>query len=81
MLVDTDYSDTEQKHYPQPNVLINTNDVLRVECMYVNDTNVTHPPNGFEITYGDSATQEMCFTGMYKYPKGGTMYGCVEPGP
>jgi Copper type II ascorbate-dependent monooxygenase, C-terminal domain len=79
-LLDTDYSYTEQKHYPMPSVLINPNDDLKVECIYVNDTNVKYPP-GFEITYGDSATQEMCFAGFYKYPKGGTMYGCVEPGP
>jgi hypothetical protein len=76
-LIDADYSQVEQKNYPMT-VKVNTNDQLWVECRYVNTTNVTHPP-GFMITYGESATQEMCFTGMYKYPKGGTMYGCVEP--
>jgi hypothetical protein len=79
-LLDTDYQYTEQKHYPMPNILLNPNDQLWVDCLYVNDTNVTYPP-GFEITYGESTGQEMCFTGVYKYPKGGTMYGCVEPGP
>ncbi len=75
-LLDTDYSYTEQKNYPMPSMLLHTNDELRVECTYVNDTNLTNPP-GYEIVYGESAFEEMCFTGFYKYPAGGDAYACA----
>ncbi|HEU4616202.1 MAG TPA: hypothetical protein VFS15_29090 [Kofleriaceae bacterium] len=76
-LLDADYSYTEQKNYPMPSMLIHANDELRVECTYVNDTNLTNPP-GYEIVYGESASEEMCFTGFYKYPAGGgNAYACA----
>jgi hypothetical protein len=78
-LLDVDYSYTEQKNYPMPSTVIEPNDELRVDCTYVNNTNITYPP-GFEIQYGESATQEMCFTGFYKYPAGGgNLFGCAAP--
>lgn len=76
-LLDTDYNFYEQKNYPMPPVQIATNEVLRVDCTYVNDTNVTAPP-GYTITYGESATQEMCYAGFYKYPAGGDLYFCAK---
>lgn len=75
-LFDVPYAYTEQKHYPMA-LTLDTNDALWSECVYVNNTNTTHPP-GFMIEYGESATQEMCFTGLIKYPKGGTQNFCVN---
>ena len=72
-LLDVDYQYTEQRNYPRQPLKLNINDEMRVECYYINDTNITQPP-GFEINYGDSALAEMCFTGFYKYPKGGDIY-------
>lgn len=76
-LLDTAYSYTDQKHYPM-GLTLNTNDTLYADCIYVNDTNVKYPP-GYTINYGESVNAEMCFTGMYKYPKGGTKDFCVQP--
>lgn len=63
-LLDHDYSYTDQKNYPMPGVVLNPNNTLQVECEYNNPTN-------FEIVYGESAVQEMCFAGFYKYPADG----------
>ena len=63
-LVDANYSYMDQKNYPMPNVLLNPNDELRIECTYDNMT-------AQEVTYGDSAIQEMCFAGFYKWPSNG----------
>lgn len=76
-LLDTAYSYTDQKHYPM-GLTLNTNDRLYAECIYVNDTNVKYPP-GYTINYGESVNAEMCFTGMYKYPKGENKNFCVHP--
>jgi hypothetical protein len=29
------------------------------------------------MTFGDGSDKEMCFTGMYKYPAGGNLFGCA----
>jgi hypothetical protein len=76
-LLNVKYAYTEQKNYPMV-VPLNVNDELNVECTYVNDTNLTAPP-GYMVEYGESAVGEMCFTGIYKYPKGGDMYFCTSP--
>jgi len=60
-LVDANYSYMDQKNYPMGNAALNTNDELRIDCTYDN-------PTPGEILYGDSAIQEMCFAGFYKYP-------------
>lgn len=75
-LLDTDYSYMEQKNYPMPSMLVRTNDELRVECTYLNNTAVEYPP-GMEIVYGEGAFEEMCFAGFYKYPAGGNAYDCA----
>jgi len=75
-VLDAPYDFREQKNYPMTPLQLEPNDELRVECYYVNNTNVTQPP-GYTITYGDSATAEMCYTGLYKYPKGGSIFDCV----
>lgn len=60
-LLDTSYSYMDQKNYPMTNVALQINDQLKVECTYDN-------PTPGEIQYGDSAIQEMCFAGFYKWP-------------
>jgi hypothetical protein len=32
---------------------------------------------GTELRFGDSSNEEMCFTGMYKYPAGGNLFQCA----
>ena len=61
-LLDTDYSFSDQKNYPMEAVIPAGSQILTT-CTYVNNT-------GSAITFGDSSTAEMCFTGMYKYPVG-----------
>jgi hypothetical protein len=63
--------------YGMPNMLIHIFDQLEVTCTYVNDTNVTYPP-GYTVYQGDGSTDEMCLTGLLKYPKGGSMYQCAS---
>jgi hypothetical protein len=29
------------------------------------------------MTFGDGSDKEMCFTGMYKYPAGGSLFSCA----
>ena len=71
-ILDQPYTYTEQKNYPMPNMQIHVNDELQIECIYNN-------PTMYELTYGDSATQEMCFAGFYKYPATGlTKYFCAQ---
>jgi len=33
---------------------------------------------GTTKTFGESSTDEMCFTGMYKYPADGNTFGCTS---
>ena len=30
------------------------------------------------LTFGDSSNAEMCFTGMYRWPAGGTLFDCAN---
>jgi hypothetical protein len=69
-MLDTDYTFTEQKNHPIPETIFYSGDQINVTCTYVNNT-------GSTITFGDSSTAEMCFTGMYKYPAGGNAFGCT----
>jgi hypothetical protein len=63
----------EQYNFPlDPYLQVESGDSINVECTYYNDSNT-------EITFGDSSTQEMCFTGMYRYPKQAfTLFDCAE---
>ena len=73
-MLDTDYMFTEQKNYPIAEATFYSGDQIQVTCTYVNNTGAT-------ITFGDSSTSEMCFTGMYKYPAGGNAFGCTTGAP
>jgi hypothetical protein len=70
-LLDTGYAFAEQKNYPMAETIIHAGDQVQVTCTYVNNTGAT-------IYFGDSSTDEMCFTGMYKYPAGGGLFGCTS---
>lgn len=63
VLHDEPYSFLEQNNYSlEPPLQVSAGDSIRVECYYENDT-------GTPITFGDSSEREMCFTGLYRYPK------------
>jgi hypothetical protein len=70
MLLDTDYSFSEQKNYPMTDTILHAGDHINTACTYVNNTGAT-------VNFGDSSTAEMCFTGIYRYPAGGNLFACV----
>ena len=62
VLHDMPYDFEEQTYYMQtPEVEVAAGDQIRVTCTYRNNT------GGF-VTFGESSNQEMCFTGLYRYP-------------
>jgi hypothetical protein len=71
MMLNDDYAFSEQKTYPMPEMVIQQGDEIRTTCTYVNNT-------GAPVSFGDSTNAEVCFTGMYKWPAGGGMFGCTE---
>jgi hypothetical protein len=72
MLLDDEYSFSDQKNYPQNPILeLQAGDRIDVTCTYVNNTGAT-------INWGDSSTAEMCFTGFYQYPAPPILFGCVN---
>jgi len=64
------YSFEEQVNYPMTTMTLNPGDRIKTTCTYVNNT-------GVPLRFGDSSNEEMCFTGMYKYPAGGSLYSCA----
>jgi hypothetical protein len=78
-LIDDDFLFEEQRNYPITDTLIRKGDRIQTVCTYVNKTKGV-------IMWGDGSDKEMCFTGMYKYPAGSGLFGCVggsqpSPGP
>jgi len=73
VLHDAAFAFGEQYYFRQdPEVPIQTGDELRVTCTYLNDT-------GHTVTFGESSNQEMCFTGMYRYPAAGDdIFDCAR---
>lgn len=69
-LIDDDFSFAEQKNYPIADTLLKKGDTIDTYCTYVNNTGTT-------MTFGDGSDKEMCFTGMYKYPAGGSLFSCA----
>jgi hypothetical protein len=62
VLHDQPYQFAEQEYYLQaPLIEVQQGDRIETECTYVNTTGQT-------VTFGDSSNQEMCFTGLYRYP-------------
>ncbi len=62
MLHDEAYDFYDQKLYEIPPVSLSQGDKIRVTCGYNNTT-------GQMVGFGDSSEEEMCFAGMYRYPK------------
>jgi len=80
-LLDSDYAFDEQKNYQTvdtvvhgPTAALPGGDKLETTCTYRNTT-------GLAVPYGESSTDEMCFTGIYRYPAGGNLDACVEGQP
>jgi hypothetical protein len=69
-LLDDAYAFAEQKNYPMAVKTIAPNTRIETTCTYVNTSGTT-------LMFGDSSNEEMCFTGMYKYPAGGTLFQCA----
>jgi copper type II ascorbate-dependent monooxygenase-like protein len=69
-MLDDAYAFAEQKNYPIADTLMPKGTKIQTTCTYVNNTGTT-------IHFGDSSNAEMCFTGMYKYPAGGTLFQCA----
>ncbi|MBL0212410.1 MAG: hypothetical protein IPQ07_00740 [Myxococcales bacterium] len=62
VLHDAAYAFAEQYYYKKsPEVQVAQGDQIKVTCSYDNTT-------GGVVTFGDSTNQEMCFTGLYRYP-------------
>jgi hypothetical protein len=69
-LLDDAYQFTEQKNYPRAVKTIPKGSRIETTCTYVNNT-------GVPLMFGDSSNEEMCFTGIYKYPAGGFLFECA----
>ena len=67
------YSFEEQGNYQITPMLLEPGDRVETSCTYVNNT-------GVPLRYGDSSNEEMCFTGVYKYPAGGILFSwAIDP--
>lgn len=73
-LSDRAYSFSEQKNYPWTTPLaVHAGDKLWTKCTYVNTTNPLRA-----VQFGESSLDEMCFTGIYRYPaSGGNLFSCT----
>jgi hypothetical protein len=91
-LLDTPYMFTEQRNYPMAETVISANDQIQTTCTFeFAATCSSSQPCSVgacgsdslcHVTFGESSTEEMCFTGIYKYPaasQGGVgLLGCVS---
>jgi len=74
-LHDQDYTFYEQKNYPIAPIVVDNGDSISVTCSFTNNRT-----DGQAVTFGDSSTKEMCFTGIYRYPKqAGSLFECTSP--
>lgn len=63
VLVDEPYEFEDQLYYPvSPMLELAAGDEVMIDCTYDNRTRET-------VTFGDSSLEEMCFAGLYRYPK------------
>jgi hypothetical protein len=69
---DDDYDFEHQINYPlDPPIQVAAGDSVRVDCTYNNTSGET-------LLWGDSSTEEMCFAGLYRYPKQAyTLFDCT----
>jgi hypothetical protein len=75
VLHDKPFDFAEQNYYLQsPVVEVQTGDKIRVMCTFLN-------PSTSNVTFGDSSDQEMCFSGLYRYPaKNSGLFQCTDTG-
>ncbi|HUQ04199.1 MAG TPA: hypothetical protein VM261_16985 [Kofleriaceae bacterium] len=73
-LHDAAYNFTEQKYYLQtPMYQVHQGDQIRTTCTWVNNGPVA------SVGFGESSDEEMCFTGMYRFPASGTnLFRCTD---
>jgi hypothetical protein len=73
VLHDMPYQFSEQSYYVQsPLVQVQSGDRINVKCTYFNDT-------GQIVRNGDGSSEEMCFSGLYKYPATGAgLFQCAS---
>lgn len=73
VLHDMPFHFEEQNYYKKaPMVEVQTGDHILVTCTYLNDT-------GSFVTIGDGSNQEMCFSGLYRYPaQRAGLFSCSE---
>jgi len=76
VLHDVAFDFNEQLNYPlAPMLEVKAGDSIRTDCTYTN----TEPTN---LRFGDSSNAEMCFTGLYRYPKKSlSLFECTEGQP
>ncbi len=73
VLHDEAFDFEHQINYPlDPMLDVAAGDSVGVECTYTNTSDTT-------LTFGDSSTEEMCLTGLYRYPKQAfTLFDCTS---
>ena len=69
--LDSDYSFAEQRNYPMAVMDVAKGTPIQTTCTFTNTT-------ANAVSFGESSTNEMCFTGLYKYPAGGNLVQCVS---
>jgi hypothetical protein len=72
VLHDLSYDFKEQKYYLKtPEVQVQQSDQIRVSCTWVNTTTSS-------VRFGESSNDEMCFTGLYRYPAANSgVFSCI----
>jgi Copper type II ascorbate-dependent monooxygenase, C-terminal domain len=63
VLHDADYQFEEQYQLPVGPLTLRAGDTITTECTYQNDTSQT-------VTFGESSDTEMCFSILFRYPRG-----------
>jgi hypothetical protein len=73
VLHDEPFDFEEQLHHPlTPVIPVKAGDSVRVDCTY-------HNTSTERLRWGDSSNEEMCFAGLYRYPKQAiSLFDCTE---
>lgn len=73
VLHDAAYNFEEQEYYLQsPEIQVPQGATIRVTCSWLNTT-------GGAVPFGESSDEEMCFSGMYRYPAANAgLFSCTD---
>jgi hypothetical protein len=73
VLHDLPFTFSEQNYYLKtPEVSVQAGDQINVKCTYLNTT-------GHLVTVGESSDDEMCFSGLYRYPAANAgLFQCTD---